>query len=174
MRTRGYQPTRPLDFDNLPPVMGVTIKTNFTVDNPGDKGVYTADKPYDFSNLPQVAPAKKPINAKAKGTKGEHKCMVELTKLGYACCRSAASLGAFDVIAVRADQVLFIQVKTGLEPWVPPAERRAMLAVPMPANCYRLIWKYYPGGKHSCQSLHAGDLVNTFYADLTGGGLTIS
>lgn len=173
MRTRGYQPTRPLDFDNLPPVMGVTIKTNFTVDNPEDKGVYSADKPFDFNNLPQVAPAKKSINAKAKGTKAEHKVMVSLTTLGYACCRSAASLGAFDVIAVRHDQVLFVQVKAGVHPTVPPAERRAMLAVPMPANCYRLIWKYYPGGKHSCQVLTEGDKVETFYASVTGG-LTIS
>lgn len=130
------------------------------------KKVSPVDKPVDTS-------VKRGINAKAKGTKGEHRVMAALSDLGYACCRSAASLGAFDVIAVRYDQVLFVQVKCGIRPNVPPAERRAMLAVPMPVNCYRLIWKYYPRGKHSCQVLTEGDKVETFYPSLTGGTLTV-
>ena len=34
------------------------------------------------------------MNAKRKGTRNEHRSIVILGAAGYACCRSAASLGA--------------------------------------------------------------------------------
>ena len=49
------------------------------------------------------------MNAKAKGTRAEHRSIRLLEAAGYACCRSAASLGAWDVVAIGTVDVILLQ-----------------------------------------------------------------
>jgi Holliday junction resolvase len=51
-------------------------------------------------------------NCKAKGTRNEHRSIALLEATGYACCRSAASLGAWDIIGIGSTDVVVVQVKT--------------------------------------------------------------
>lgn len=60
------------------------------------------------------------MNAKAKGTRAELRCIRDLEAEGYLCTRAGASLGAFDVVALLPgdrigthNRALFIQVKSG-------------------------------------------------------------
>jgi uncharacterized protein with GYD domain len=55
-------------------------------------------------------------NAKAKGTRAEHRCMKQLEDRGYRCTRAAASLGEWDVIAVGPSDTKLIQVKCNRRP----------------------------------------------------------
>lgn len=52
------------------------------------------------------------MNAKAKGTRNEHRSMRLLEAAGYAVTRAAASLGAWDLIGVGSADVVLVQVKT--------------------------------------------------------------
>lgn len=81
---------------------------------------------------------KKRINTKAKGTRLEHKTMKVLESLGYKCCRSAASLGEWDVIAVGAKRVRLVQVKANRRPG--SIEMKALNSFVAPVNCSREVW----------------------------------
>ncbi len=59
-------------------------------------------------------------NAKAKGTKNEHKTIRLFEAAGYACMRAGASLGVFDVICVGSQDIVLVQCKTNR--WASPAE----------------------------------------------------
>jgi Holliday junction resolvase len=52
------------------------------------------------------------VNAKAKGTRAEHRSIRLLEAAGYACTRAAASLGVWDIIGVGSTDVVPVQVKT--------------------------------------------------------------
>jgi Holliday junction resolvase-like predicted endonuclease len=52
------------------------------------------------------------MNAKAKGTRNEHKTRRYLEKRGWRCVRAGGSLGAFDLIAFSRKGIRFIQVKS--------------------------------------------------------------
>ena len=52
------------------------------------------------------------MNGKRKGTRNEHRSMALLEALGYASTRAAASLGAWDIVAIGATDVVLVQVKT--------------------------------------------------------------
>jgi len=45
------------------------------------------------------------MNAKAKGSRNEHKSIKLLEAAGYRCTRAAASLGIFDIVAIGADEL---------------------------------------------------------------------
>lgn len=79
-------------------------------------------------------------NAKAKGSEREHKTIRWLEKHGYSCTRSAASLGAFDIVAIHDLGVLLIQVKSNC--WPSPAERQEMLAIPQPKHLLKLMIRW--------------------------------
>jgi Holliday junction resolvase-like predicted endonuclease len=64
------------------------------------------------------------LNTKAKGNRNEYKSMKFLEKLGGKCLRSAASLGEWDIIALTANNVYLVQVKSNRKP--PLLEMRAM------------------------------------------------
>ena len=56
------------------------------------------------------------MNAKAKGSRAERRCILLLEALGYRCAKAGASLGAFDVIGLTKENggiARFIQVKSG-------------------------------------------------------------
>lgn len=79
-------------------------------------------------------------SAKRKGTRNEYKCMRQLESEGYACTRSAASLGVWDIIAIRKDSVRLIQVKTNRRPGT--VEMEAMRSFECPPSCSRELWVY--------------------------------
>ena len=62
------------------------------------------------------------MNAKRKGNKREHRTRRLLEEQGYNCTRAAASLGAFDEVAVSPAAVLLVQVKSNR--WPSAAELR--------------------------------------------------
>lgn len=52
------------------------------------------------------------MNCKGKGTRNEHRSIALLEAAGYQCCRSAASLGAWDIIGIGSTDVVLVQCKT--------------------------------------------------------------
>lgn len=56
------------------------------------------------------------MNTKRKGSRNEWKSIRLLQARGYACTKSAASLGLFDIIAVGPNDVLLVQVKSNKRP----------------------------------------------------------
>lgn len=79
-------------------------------------------------------------NAKAKGTRNEHRTIQLLEAAGYACCRSAASLGAWDVVCVSATDVVLCQVKSNR--WPSLAEMETLREFKVPANCRKLVHRW--------------------------------
>lgn len=82
------------------------------------------------------------MNAKAKGTRNEHRSIRLLEAAGYACTRAAASLGAFDIIGVGSKDVVLVQVKT--RDWPGTVEMESLREFPVPPNAQKLVhrWRY--------------------------------
>jgi len=78
------------------------------------------------------------MNCKAKGTRLEHRTIRLLEALGYACCRSAASLGEWDVIAVGPRDVKLVQVKANRNPG--SVEMETLRGFRCPPMCSREVW----------------------------------
>ena len=77
--------------------------------------------------------------SKRKGSRNEHKAMRILEVAGYHVTRAAGSLGMFDVVAINAQGVRLIQVKTKRD--ASPLEREAIqLFDGLPANATKEIW----------------------------------
>jgi hypothetical protein len=72
------------------------------------------------------------MNSAAKGRKNEHRSRDILIAAGYWVNRSAASKGPFDLIGIRPDGVVLVQVKSGR--WPSPEERAELRAIPCPPN----------------------------------------
>jgi Holliday junction resolvase len=80
------------------------------------------------------------MNTKRKGNRNEYKSIALLEAAGYACTRAAASLGAFDIIAIGADDVLLVQVKSNR--WPGRAEMSAIAKFATPANCRKVVHRW--------------------------------
>lgn len=80
------------------------------------------------------------MNTKAKGNRNEHRSITILEAAGYLCTRSAASLGAFDIVGVGSTDVVLVQVKT--RDWPGALEMETMSSVPTPPNCRKLIHRW--------------------------------
>jgi Holliday junction resolvase len=80
------------------------------------------------------------MNAKGKGTRNEHRSIRLLESAGYSCTRAAASLGAWDVIAIGSQDMILLQVKT--RDWPGSVEMETMKNFPCPPNCRRLIHRW--------------------------------
>ena len=80
------------------------------------------------------------MNRKRKGTQREHKSIALLEAQGYKCTRAAASLGAFDIIAIRSDSILLVQVKSNR--WPASEEMEAIKAFTCPSNCLKVIHRW--------------------------------
>src|SRR6185503_2910469 len=77
--------------------------------------------------------------SKAKGLRNEHKAMKILRAAGYHVTRAASSLGMFDVVAINAQGVRLIQVKSNRD--VSPIEREAIQIFDgLPANATKEVW----------------------------------
>jgi len=79
-------------------------------------------------------------NRKAKGTRNEHRSMRLLEAAGYACTRAAASLGAWDIIAIGSADVVLVQVKT--RDWPGSVELETLRLFSAPANARKLIHRW--------------------------------
>jgi Holliday junction resolvase len=82
-------------------------------------------------------------NTKAKGNNREHKTMQLLEAAGYACTRSGASLGAWDVIGIGPTDVVLVQVKSNQ--WPGLVEMETLRNFRAPANAKKLVhrWRNY-------------------------------
>lgn len=80
------------------------------------------------------------MNAKAKGTRNEHRSRRLLEAAGYAVCRAAASLGVWDLIGVSATDVVLVQVKT--RDWPGSVEMETLTGFRCPANCRRILHRW--------------------------------
>ena len=80
------------------------------------------------------------MNTAAKGRRNEHRSRDLLTAAGYIVTRAAASKGAFDLVAIGADDVLLVQVKANR--WPGREELAAMQAIPVPPNCRRVVHRW--------------------------------
>lgn len=81
------------------------------------------------------------MNAKAKGTRNEHRSIRLLEAAGYRCTRAAASLGEWDIIAIGSTDLILCQVKT--RDWPGSMEMEQLRLFPAPANARKLVhrWK---------------------------------
>lgn len=90
------------------------------------------------------------MNAKAKGSRNEHRSMKLLEASGYACTRAAASLGVFDIIGIGATDIVLVQVKSNA--WPRSEELEAIKLFRAPTNAKKIIHRWndrarYPGIK---------------------------
>jgi len=83
------------------------------------------------------------MNAKAKGTRAEHRSMVILEAAGYRCTRAAASLGAWDIIGIGSTDVVLVQCKT--RDWPGTVEMEGLKLFLVPRCCRKLIHRYRDG-----------------------------
>ncbi len=79
------------------------------------------------------------MNTKAKGNRIEHEAMRILESAGFKCCRSAASLGEWDIIGIGPDWFVVVQCKANR--WPPKQERLLLEKFDNPANCVKLEWR---------------------------------
>ena len=80
------------------------------------------------------------MNAKAKGTRAEHKTMRMLESFGYRCTRAAASLGEWDIIAIGPRDVRLIQCKCSR--WPGSVEMEKLEMFPCPAVVSKEVWRW--------------------------------
>jgi len=80
------------------------------------------------------------MNAKAKGTRNEHRSMRLLESAGYSCTRAAASLGVWDIVGIGSTDVVLVQTKTNR--WPDAAEMEAMEQFPAPENARKLVHRW--------------------------------
>ena len=82
------------------------------------------------------------MNAKAKGTRNEHRCMALFEALGYETMRSAASRSTWDFHAWTASEGVYVQVKTGR--WPGAAEMEMIKEAVVPPGCRKLVYRWMP------------------------------
>jgi hypothetical protein len=80
------------------------------------------------------------MNTSAKGARNEHRSIALLEAAGYRCCRSAASLGAWDIIGIGSTDVVLVQVKT--RDWPGTAEMESLKLFPAPAIARKLVHRW--------------------------------
>lgn len=79
-------------------------------------------------------------NTKAKGNRNEHRSIAILEAAGYACCRSAASLGVWDVIGVGSQDIVLCQVKT--RDWPGSVEMETLTMFRAPSNARKIVHRW--------------------------------
>lgn len=80
------------------------------------------------------------------GTKLEYDVLTFLRANGYLCTRSPGSKGPYDVVAIKAGEVLLIQCKRS-SPYLEPAARDAMLALARQYRATPLSAYYFKEGR---------------------------
>jgi len=80
------------------------------------------------------------MNTKKKGSRNEYRSMRLLEAAGYACTKSAASLGAWDIVGVGSTDFVLCQVKSNA--WPGSAEMETMQNFIAPPNCRKLVHRW--------------------------------
>ncbi len=80
------------------------------------------------------------MNAKAKGTRNEHRSMKLLEAAGYRCTRSAASLGEWDIIGIGSRDIVLVQVKT--RDWPGSVEMETLREFVAPPMARKLVHRW--------------------------------
>ena len=80
------------------------------------------------------------MNAKAKGTRNEHRSRLLLEAAGYAVTRAAASLGAWDLVGIGSTDVVLVQVKS--RDWPGAVEMEALGSFAAPPNARKLVHRW--------------------------------
>ena len=80
------------------------------------------------------------MNCKAKGTRNEYRSIALLEAAGYRCTRSAASLGAWDIIGISHRDVVLCQVKT--RDWPGSAEMETLREFVAPVGCRKIVHRW--------------------------------
>ena len=80
------------------------------------------------------------MNRKAKGTRNEHRSVAILEAAGYRCTRSAASLGAWDVVGISHRDVVLVQVKT--RDWPGGVEMEVLQEFVAPPSCRKIVHRW--------------------------------
>jgi Holliday junction resolvase len=80
------------------------------------------------------------MNTKAKGTRNEHRSIALFEAAGYACCRSAASLGVWDIIGIGSTDIVLCQVKSN--DWPGSVEMEALRGFVAPSNARKLVHRW--------------------------------
>lgn len=79
-------------------------------------------------------------NAKAKGSRNEHRSMAVLEAAGYRCTRSAASLGEWDIVGIGTTDVVLCQVKS--RDWPGSGEMDALREFRVPPAVRKLVHRW--------------------------------
>ena len=79
-------------------------------------------------------------NAKAKGTRNEHRSIRLLEAAGYSCTRAAASLGAWDIVGVSSADIVLVQCKT--RDWPGSVEMETLKNFAAPPGCRKLVHRW--------------------------------
>lgn len=80
------------------------------------------------------------MNTAKKGRHQEHRSIALYEGWGFRCMRSAGSRGAWDFIAVNAEGIVLVQVRSGR--WPSPAECAELAAFPVPPNARKVIHRW--------------------------------
>lgn len=80
------------------------------------------------------------MNCKAKGSRNERRSMAILEAAGYVCTKAGASLGAWDIIGIGANDIVLLQVKTRDYPG--STEMEILKNFTAPHNAKKLIHRW--------------------------------
>ena len=75
----------------------------------------------------------------ARGAAAERRAKLELEGVGYLVVRAAGSKGPVDLIALRAGQILLLQIKTGAAR-ISRQDRQTLAAIPRPSCALVQVW----------------------------------
>lgn len=73
-------------------------------------------------------------------------------KEGYRCTRSGASLGEFDFIGIRKEDIILVQVKT--RDWPGTKEMQAIQDFPAPEICHKIVQRWKPRQRQPDQKVY--------------------
>ncbi len=79
-------------------------------------------------------------NAEAKGSRNERRSRRLLEAAGYRVTRAAASLGAWDLVAVGSTDFVLLQSKSNA--WPGTMEMETLRSFPCPPNCRRIVHRW--------------------------------
>ncbi len=79
-------------------------------------------------------------SAVRKAAPNEHRSMELLERFGYRCTRSAASLGAWDIIGIGVTDVVLVQVKT--RDWPGTTEMAILREFEVPPNVRKVVHRW--------------------------------
>jgi Holliday junction resolvase len=80
------------------------------------------------------------MNAKRKGSRKEHRSILLLESVGYACTRSSASLGCWDIIGIGPTDVVLVQVNS--RDWPGLIQMEAIRNFKCPPLCKKIVHRY--------------------------------